>query len=135
MRLLGLKPDKPVAMNFKDYDRSAWYAEELETAVALGLLKGDAKSNTIRPNAPITRAEMAVILARALAYVSEDPTANQPSIAFADEKAIPQWAKAEVQQAVKAGLVAGYPDRTFRPSGLATRAEVAVMVKRFFDKY
>ncbi len=38
------------------------------------------------------------------------------------------WAEPEIQVAVKAGWVNGYPDGTFRPEGLVTRAEFLKMV-------
>ena len=51
------------ATDFKDYDRSAWYAEAVRAAVDNGLLYG--KSSTIiDPNGDMTRAEMAAIINR-----------------------------------------------------------------------
>lgn len=40
------------------------------------------------------------------------------------------WAKASIGEAVKQGIVTGYPDGTFRPSNTITRAEVASMLSR-----
>ena len=51
------------ATDFKDYDRTAWYAEAVSAAVDNGLLYG--KSTTvIDPNGDMTRAEMAAIINR-----------------------------------------------------------------------
>ena len=51
------------ATDFKDYYRTAWYAEALSAAVDNGLLYG--KSSTIiDPNGAMTRAEMAAIINR-----------------------------------------------------------------------
>ena len=51
------------ATNFRDFDKSAWYAEAVSAAVDNGLLYG--KSNTIiDPNGDMTRAEMAAIINR-----------------------------------------------------------------------
>ena len=51
------------ATDFKDYDRTAWYAEAVSAAVDNGLLYG--KSSTIiDPNGDMTRAEMAAIINR-----------------------------------------------------------------------
>ena len=50
------------ATDFRDYDRTAWYAEAVSAAVDNGLLYG--KSSTIiDPNGDMTRAEMAAITA------------------------------------------------------------------------
>ncbi len=51
--------------------------ENAKTAYALGLLKGY-PDNTFRPNAPVTRAEVIVLLARAEALLAEKPPAEEP---------------------------------------------------------
>ena len=51
------------ATDFKDFDRTAWYADAVSAAVDNGLLYG--KSSTIiDPNGDMTRAEMAAIINR-----------------------------------------------------------------------
>ena len=51
------------ATDFRDFDRTAWYAEAVSTGVDNGLLYG--KSATILdPNGNLTRAEMAAIINR-----------------------------------------------------------------------
>jgi len=40
------------------------------------------------------------------------------------------WAVAQINEAVKKGMINGYTDGTFRPGGIVTRAEFAVMVSR-----
>ena len=51
------------ATDFRDFDKSAWYAEAVSAAVDNGLLYG--KSSTIiDPNGDMTRAEMAAIINR-----------------------------------------------------------------------
>ena len=51
------------ATDFRDYDRTAWYAEAVSAAVDNGLLYGKS-SNIIDPNGDMTRAEMAAIINR-----------------------------------------------------------------------
>ncbi len=60
------------ATDFRDYDRTAWYAEAVSAAVDNGLLYG--KSSTIiDPNGDMTRAEMAAIINRSFGcYVKAD---------------------------------------------------------------
>ena len=50
-------------------------------------------------------------------------------IAFADAGSIK--AKDAVAYCVKAGIIKGYDDNTFKPANSATRAEVATMIMRF----
>ena len=51
------------ATDFKDYDRTAWYAEAVSAAVDNGLLYGKS-ATVIDPNGDMTRAEMAAIINR-----------------------------------------------------------------------
>ncbi|MCI3921154.1 S-layer homology domain-containing protein [Paenibacillus sp. TRM 82003] len=43
------------------------------------------------------------------------------------------WAEATIMEAVKSGIVAGYPDGTFKPNRLVTRAEFAVLLMNTFE--
>ena len=51
------------ATDFKDFDRSAWYADAVSAAVDNGLLYGKS-ATVIDPNGDMTRAEMAAITSR-----------------------------------------------------------------------
>ena len=51
------------ATYFRDFDKSAWYAEAVSAAVDNGLLYGKS-SSIIDPNGAMTRAEMAAIINR-----------------------------------------------------------------------
>lgn len=85
---------------------------------------------TVRPNASITRAEVAMIFYRLLdddAHAKYDTTAN----AFSD---VPsgRWYSAAVSTLSAMGVLSGYPDGTFRPDDSITRAELASVCVRFF---
>jgi hypothetical protein len=47
---------------------------------------------------------------------------------FRDRGRIAPWAVQAVAQDEAAGLIRGYPDGTFRPDGVLTRAEGAAML-------
>ena len=49
---------------------NCWAKEDIEYLIELGLIKGY-EDNTFRPDAPITRAEMATMLARAVRYLAD----------------------------------------------------------------
>lgn len=72
---------------------------------------------TFRPDAGLTRAEAAAILVRA-ANLAAVPTATR----FVDVNP-DHWAADSIEAAAGAGLLAGYPDRTFKPNAMLTRAE------------
>lgn len=78
------------------------------------------------PGRPVTRAEMAAFVVRALG--SEPVTATAP---FPD---VPSsaWYAPYVARLAELGIVSGYPDGTFRPGALVSRAEMAVLLSRAF---
>ena len=100
-----------------------WAEADVEALLSQHLVTGY-PDNTFRPDAPITRAEFVVLLAGALGW---SDSSSRP-VRFADAGAIPEWAREVVDYAVRQGLVAGYPDNTFRPDAPITRAEAAVLL-------
>jgi hypothetical protein len=121
-RALGLAPESGGA--FGDVEDDAWYAGYVGSLSAAGIAKGDA-AGTFRPNEPITREEMAVLLARALGLTD----AAKAGAAFKDAAAISPWAKDAVQALRQAGYLSGYPDGSMLPQGAATRAEAAQLLQ------
>ena len=71
---------------------------------------------------------MALIVMLMFALTMAAPTAYAEE--FSDIKG--HWAEAQIKQMAAEGIVKGYPDGTFRPDGLITRAEFAVMVVQAF---
>ena len=63
VELAGLSA-APAANRFSDLPASHPYARAILVAVQLGLIKGDDGKTTVRPDAPISRAEVAVLLTR-----------------------------------------------------------------------
>ena len=119
---LGI-PSSQAKPPFADVPADAWYARSLTAAYAAGIVSGISPS-LFAPGATITREEMAVILARALKLSGSGP------ISYADAKAISSWARSGVQATVAAGYMQGFPNGTFEPLGVATRAQVASILDR-----
>ncbi len=64
---------------FSDLPDNHPYAKDLITAHALGILSGDAGKNTVRPDAPINRAELAKLLVEVSGkFAPKVQTATQP---------------------------------------------------------
>jgi hypothetical protein len=82
------------------------------------------QDGTFRPDAVITRAEMAAMIANALGQ----STAANTATGFADDKDIPAWAKASVAYVKQAGIVQGKGDNQFAPQDHATRAEAVTVL-------
>ncbi|MNC14454.1 Endo-1,4-beta-xylanase A precursor [compost metagenome] len=128
VRALGLAPDASAASGVKDLKGTEWYAGALGAAKKAGLLDGF-EDGTLRGEANITRAEMAVMMNRALKAAGKTaPSGTNP--AFADQGQIPAWAADAVSAGAAAGLVEGTSGNRFAPSAQATRAEAAAMLKR-----
>ncbi|AEM74903.1 S-layer homology domain-containing protein [Caldicellulosiruptor acetigenus] len=109
-----------------------WAKESLETCVAYELINGYTINGNfvLRPEKKITRAEIAVILSRALDIKKIDVKGTD--INFKDK--IPSWAHHAIEKTTGAGIIAGYPDGTFRPDKPVTRAEAAKMILKLLEK-
>ena len=118
----GLQP-LSYTVGFRDVKKGDWFSGHVAAAAKAGYIKGY-KDGTFRPNQPITRNEMSVVLAKVLKL------SLGGSLPFKDKKQIPSWAAPSVAALVQKGYVSGYPDKTFRGSGKATRAEIATVVNR-----
>ncbi|BBI32684.1 S-layer homology domain-containing protein [Cohnella abietis] len=121
--------DLDASLAFTDADKiGAWAKEAVAYAVEAGIVNGY-KDGSFRPNARITRAEMAKMIAHALGLTLE---ANKAT-AFADDANIPAWAKSAIEATRKLGIVSGRGGNRFIPMGEATRAEAAVLLLRMLD--
>lgn len=86
------------------------------------------------PDAPVSRSEFVTM---AMSALELEPLTNVSATGFADDEAIPTWAKGYVSSALRAGVVRGYADQTgkvvFDPDSTVTRAEAAVMIDRLIS--
>lgn len=105
----------------------AWGRSALAAAVDAHLLAGEA-GGALDPGGDVTRAEAAVIAARALGL------GGGPDATFSDAGSVPAWAASGVDAAVQSGLLDGYPDGTFRPLQPVTRAEAAALILRLLRR-
>jgi hypothetical protein len=131
---MGIGEVRPDAATFTDVPPDKWYYGAVEAACQAGLIKGIG-AGRFAPEREINRAELVVLVARALKKAGADPApaageAAQLIDAFKDKAEIPGWAAADVASAVKAGVVKGMPDGAFAPLARASRAEATVMLKR-----
>jgi hypothetical protein len=130
VRALNLSVVQPDAPAFTDVAPGDWYYGPVETAVAANLVKGFT-NNDFLPNTPITRQEIAAILAQALGRTNEAAINAGAVTGFTDDSAIAGWARSFVAETVTDGLLKGYPDGSFGPLNNATRAEACAMIYNF----
>lgn len=110
--------------NFSDVAKGKWYNRAISTLAKAGIIKGD-PAGTYRPSDPITRAEMAAIIARFGDFKEGGKTFNDIS---------GHWAQKYIELAASNGWINGNPDGTFKPNNNITRAETVAMINRVLDR-
>ena len=110
--------------NFSDVAKGKWYNRAISTLAKAGIIKGD-PAGTYRPGDPITRAEMAAIIARFGDFKEGGKT-------FSDISG--HWAQKYIELAASNGWINGNPDGTFKPNNNITRAETVAMINRVLDR-
>ncbi len=125
--IAGQSVDLPVPpKGLKLRDLSGHWAElEIRAMADRGFIAGY-PDGTFRPDRPVTRAELTVLMARVAGLVPDGE--QQPP--YTDAGRIPPWARGTVSAARELGLVMGYRDGSFRPAALVSRAEGAAMTAR-----
>ena len=114
--------------SFIDVDADSWYEEYVSWASHNGIIEGyDAEH--FAPDDKITREQICAMLDRYMKYEGYDTTAETGD-KFTDDASISGWAYESVEAVKNLEIVVGYEDGSFRPQGLATRAEAAAMFTR-----
>ena len=117
---------------FVDVDTSQYYAPFIGWALQNGIASGVSETE-FSPNANVTREQLAVMFANFMKQ--QGFTLNTTREAnFTDSDKISPWAKESVEFMVKSGILNGRTDGSFDPKGIATRAEVATVLKLFLEK-
>ena len=119
------------AEDFSDVDYGAWYADCIEWARQTGVIAGYGDTNLFGPDDPVTREQLAVMLARyAQQYVgtwADDAVLRSK----ADAYAVSDWAWGSMAWAVNCGILTGVDQadgsQMLYPQGYATRAEASKM--------
>ncbi|WP_028553105.1 S-layer homology domain-containing protein [Paenibacillus sp. UNC451MF] len=133
VRSLGLS-SATATSNFTDVKSDAWYASTVATAAKAGIIDGY-EDKTFRPDAQITREELAAMVIRAMNYADIATNVTDPQSVlskFKDSNKI-VWAQKEIAAAINAGLINGMTDDTIGSASQATRAQSATMLKRFLS--
>ena len=114
------------ATDFKDYDRTAWYAAAVSAAVDNGLLYGKS-ATVIDPNGDMTRAEMAAIINRSFGcYKAAD-------ISQYKDVSKNKWYYKDVALAVQMGTYNGRSSSSMAPDAPITREEAMTVVARALE--
>ncbi len=115
--------------SFVDVGVDHWAVAWVEAAKAAGVVSGY-DNGYYDPKGPVTRAQMAVYLARALvgeAAVPSEATAGEPRFADVAED---YWAFKYVQLIGALGIAEGYSGNEYRPEVVVNRGQMAIFVAR-----
>lgn len=106
---------------------SPWALESVYTAFDRKLMGSVSESGLVfAPKRDITRAEFAALLLR---LTGNEPSAATSGQSFSDVKA-DAWYYGAVNKAKELGIVSGVTGTAFKPDGLVTRQDMAVMIVR-----
>lgn len=111
---------------FEDVKADYWFYKEVETLYNIGIVDG-MDEHTFAPDAPVTRAEFAVMAAR---FANLDYEGGN----IFDDVPTGHWAYSYINAAANAGWVEGYPDGSFRPDEPISRAEVVTLVNGVINR-
>ena len=108
-------------VNYSEVSSSHWAYNAISFVSAQGYMTGY-PDGTFKPDAPITRAEIATVISRL------KNLQNSQQATFTDVSG--HWATEHINKLVAAGFISGYPDNTFKPNDNATRAEAVSIISK-----
>jgi hypothetical protein len=115
----------PIVSAFEDVPDGFWASCDINKLTENSVIAGY-PDRTYKPNLPVSRAEMATLVVKGF-NLNDEVTC--PSSMFKD---VPEnhWANKTIARAVANGLMAGYPNNTFKPNQPISRAEAfSIMAK------
>ncbi len=135
VRVLGLPAGVLREGQFQDVAGADWYAGSVAAATDKKIIAGY-DGGFFKPDARITREEIAAMIARAACAAGKEESlsggAREQLLAqFEDRQMISPWAEEDVALAVRAGIIKGLPGGDFSPRTYADRAQSAAILKRF----
>ena len=127
------EPGDNLGYPFADVQPGAWYVDAVYWARSSGLVAGY-DGERFGPDDPLTREQLAAILHAYAKYKGADVSGRADLSAYPDIANLSPWAQASMAWAVDAGLVGGMDGGSLAPTGTATRAQVAQILKNLLEK-
>jgi len=116
----------PSSSSYGDLEKGRWSFNAIEYMKFIGAF---AKTDNIKPTAPITRGEASKLIAFAMGLQPDDSN----TISFTDLTESNKY-YSYVKALCDVGLLKGYSDNTIRPDEQLTRAEYVVMINRLIGR-
>ena len=124
---------------FPDVTSDTWYYGYVGAAKKNGLTEGLPTDDGFKPTQPISREEMALFTYNAIKAIGKNDEwlSDLPDdyAKFTDVAEVSDWAKEAMQYFVHTGIIKGMTETTVAPKGNATRAQGAVILKRFMQMF
>jgi hypothetical protein len=127
-------PDVPVDGEGTDGTEPHWAYHHVEYVAANNVVQGYNDGN-YHPVRTVTRAQMAVFIARSIAVPPGDEglsTYEPPAVPSFSDVPLGFWSYPHIEYLAGSGVVGGYPDGRYRPTGSVTRDQMAVYMARAF---
>lgn len=120
---------------FSDIKDGDWYKTYAESARAAGIIKG-LPDNKFGGNQAILKDQITAIAARTLVEKKKYkvPQNVESYLQFADRREIASWALTDVALASREGLIVKRTDSRFSGGSGLSRGEVALILKKLFDR-
>lgn len=110
----------------------AWYADAVSWALNSDIISNAAAEE--KAESEMTREEAVTVLYRYAEYKGFDTELEADTSKFTDLNESSEEAVAAIKYAVASGLINGKTDSTINPRDNITRAEIAVILERFFTE-
>jgi hypothetical protein len=129
--------ERYIRVTFPDVPSDHWACDQVLSCVEAGIVAGY-DDGLYRPDTEVTRDQMAVYIARALAGGEENVPAGPaeatfedvPNTGYGESETDPYWAYDHVEYCYAENVVQGYTWTTYEPAGQVTRDLMAVYVAR-----
>src|SRR3989339_13427 len=111
---------------FIDVPSDYWAKDAIEHLATLGMIEGY-PDNTFRPEQPLTRGELAVLLVKAKGF-GVDKSIKEDLFIDVDKD---NWAAPYIKVALEKNYVSGYGDGKFKPWKVVDKAEAITVLTKF----
>lgn len=135
MMLRAFRLETTPVGSFADVKPGKWYYKDIMMAAYFGIISVDG-NNRFYPENPITREEIALIIAKTLEVAGKPLDGYENSVLekFSDKNQISPYAVASMASLVGEGVLTGVSGNAIAPRNTATRAEAAVFIYRIIDR-
>jgi hypothetical protein len=116
-----------VPLKFSDVPEKYWAKPFIDNLAERKIVAGF-KNGKFQPEKPVTRAELAAIIAG----IATQPKLGQKSLNLRDVKAN-IWAVPAINKSVQSGFMKVYPENSFRPDQFVTKAQVLAALASGFN--